>query len=260
MGVDGGQGQGGEGQSGASAGGASGAVAGGQSGQANQADDTAALSNLVNSAVTSQIKRVLPKVLEEALAPLRERLMTAPQAGEGDGQAKAPATLEAQKTGLTPQDARITRLEQELKAEREARKAERKSLREKDAMGDLRRELANRVRPEAVEQVATLIMRGYGLLNVPDEGPPVMVVDGEEFTIADGLDRYLKKPEAKLFLPAPGYEKDDGRSRVGAARRAAAVPQRSTNGAQQGGRSVTPEEKTIADFARLGIAKLGVGG
>jgi len=195
------------------------------------------ISNVVNAAVSSQLKRALPKVLGEALeahlAPFREATAARQQhvAPAGDG------TPEPEWKG------RMETLERNLKEERSARAAEKRASLERGAYEALRTELTGKVRPEAVDAAAKLLFHADKSVKVTSDGAVSFVLGDDEYDLKEGVAAYLKTPAAALFVAAPGY--NDKRKQA-----SGKVPQRVVAGRtpQQGNVREDPLEKTMRDL------------
>ncbi|KYF87796.1 hypothetical protein BE20_24945 [Sorangium cellulosum] len=157
------------------------------------------LLNHVNAAVGSQLKRIVPKFLEEALAPhltsLRESLQPKPEPKDKGGQSAVDPEISKQ----------IEDLRNQLKKERETAARERRAAREEKAFAELRSELAGKVRPETVDTVAKLLFHADRRVVIGDDGSIAFRHGDAEYDLRGGLAEYLKSKDAAMFLPAPGY-------------------------------------------------------
>lgn len=177
----------------------------------DQTDVTA----IVNSAVTSQLKRLLPKAIGEAIGGLKldeqiavaiEKLKPAP---EQEPEKKGESEIEKRLAALT------SKLEAETKARREAeqRSVEADEKRRFDgAKVALRNSLQPKVKPELLD-VLTDNLALSGRLKLTDEGATLRVkhspYKGEpesdlDLPLADAVTAFLASNESKPFLPAPG--------------------------------------------------------
>jgi hypothetical protein len=156
-----------------------------------------AMTDTINAAVTAHIKRALgglPGLIEAQLAPLREQFAARPAAGAkpdgstlaGDGVAGELAALKAQ-----------------LKSQQDQAASERKAAREANAFQALRTELGGKVRPEALDAAAKLIMHADRRVMVSDDGSVTFKHGDADYGLKEGVAAYLKSPDAALFLPAP---------------------------------------------------------
>lgn len=180
------------------------------------------IAAIVNSAVTSQLKRSLGKELggaiEAALAPVREQLTTLAKPPEVIAP-KAGAEQKPEQKNEQQPDPRVAELEKKLAllvtentAARTAAARERKASLDARANSDLQKALTGKVRPEAVSAIADL-MRARGMLIVDDEGNAKLKIraslerglpeEDHELPIDAALPHYLKTPEAALFIPPP---------------------------------------------------------
>lgn len=183
----------------------------GQGNEEHNTDDQKALGNLVNSAVTSQLKRLLGPAVAEALKPhvdgfagIREQL---------DKLTKGVATPDKSQGGQGQDDVakRIAELEKQLNGEREARKAEKASAAKEKAFSALRAELTGKVRPEAVDAAAKLLFHAEGAIHIGEDGTVAFRMGDDEHDLATGVKAWAKSPASALFRPAPGYgEKNPG--------------------------------------------------
>lgn len=182
-------------------------VQGQAGGQDSPTIDDQKLSNVVNSAVASQLKRhlsKLPELIESQLAPLREQF--AP---------KAPETPKTTQGGDSEALKAIDDLKAQLKTERDTAAKERRIAREEKAFNELRSELNGKVRPEAVDILARLLFQADRRVVVPDDGPIAFKLGEVEYSLQDGLAEYFRSSkEAAFFLPppAPGQKKPGARA------------------------------------------------
>lgn len=185
------------------------------------------LSGMVNQAVKKSLADIGPTLktlLEAELAPLRESLKAAPQApketpvqedkSKSAGQQQAPedprvAALLATAAEQAKALEKLTKDHREAKAET-AR--ERRAAIEMKGYQDLQQALAGKVRPEAMQFVIAG-MRGQGQVVIDDTGnvflkqkvSPGLGMPEEEINapLAEAIPRFLKTPEAALFIPPP---------------------------------------------------------
>lgn len=153
---------------------------GGDSSAQQQPTQEQQLANLVNAAVTSQLKRILPKAITDALgpaiAPLKEQL--APK------QEPAPQVSQAQ--GDPAVQAQIDELKKQLKREQDARANERRTAREANAFSALRSELTGKVRPEAVDHATKLLFHAEKAISVSDSGDATFKYGDDEYPLNTG--------------------------------------------------------------------------
>lgn len=171
---------------------------GAQGTDATDIDMEQKLANLVNSAVTAQLKRTLGKTIEETLRPHLEGFAALREAAP-----KQAAVVADKGAGGDETTARLASLEGQLKAEREARKSEKAAAYNDRAFTALKSELAGKVRPEAVEPLAKLLFHADKRVKVTADGTPSFVVGDDEHDLAGGVAAYLNSPEAAMWKPAP---------------------------------------------------------
>jgi hypothetical protein len=150
------------------------------------------LANLVNSVVSSHLKRSLGKALDEAIAPLREQFSA------------QRTTTDAPKSpkGGDEVSQRIAALEAELSDERKARKAEQSKAREDKAYLDLRAELTGKVRPEALDHAVT-VLRAHGKVKVSADGRVSFKHADADYDLQEGVAEWVRSKDASLFVPPP---------------------------------------------------------
>ena len=159
------------------------------------ADTDAKLSNLVNSAVTSQLKRHMKglgdqfgTMLDERFAAFKPAAPAAPVVEPAKG-AAAPAADAA--NGVNDE---VAQLRADLKATK---------LRavEKEVFADVRSLLAGKVRPEAMDAAVKLLKAGGQIkINARTEAVSFKTEDGE-VELKDGITEWLAG-EGALFAPA----------------------------------------------------------
>jgi len=169
------------------------------------------VAGIVNSAVTSQLKRSMSKsiesALEAALKPIREKLEAAPTQAppaQSQGSSESPEVL-----ALKRQHAEL--LEKVEKAEQARVQAEQRA-RDDRAYQELRAIVGKSVRPELADMLAKNMFFADKVVEFDESGKPLMRVKrkspiyGETedaLPLADGVAEFLKSDEAKVFLPAP---------------------------------------------------------
>ena len=149
----------------------------------------------INQAVSAHLKRHLaglPGMIDAAIAPLREQFTARPAA---DKPAGVPAT-----DGVAGE---LAALKAQLKAASDQAASERKAAREANAFQALRTELGGKVRPEALDAAAKLIMHADRRVSVGDDGAVTFKHGDAEYGLKEGVAAYLKSSDAALFLPAP---------------------------------------------------------
>jgi len=159
-------------------------------------DTDTKLANLVNSAVTSQLKRHMKglgdsfgSMLDEKIAALNlgKKEQPAPEK-QPDKQGKEPDTM-----------GEIEKLRGELKAEK-ARAAE------KEVFADIRGLLAGKIRPEAMD-AAIKVLRADGLVKISARDGSAKFKSSEgDGDVAEGLREWLEG-EGAIFAPLPTQTK-----------------------------------------------------
>lgn len=199
-----------------------------------EVDADAKLSNLVNSAVTSQLKRHLGKHESQLATMLDERFAAfkpaAPVVEPAKG-AAAPAADAA--NGVNDE---VAQLRADLKATK---------LRavEKEVYADVRSLLAGKVRPEAMDAAVKLLKAGGQIkINARTEAVSFKTEDGE-VELKDGITEWLAG-EGALFAPALA----PARRKVNPANGA---PQRGVGGGD--GSNLTPAQRTARALAAKGL-------
>jgi hypothetical protein len=171
------------------------------------------LSQIVNSAVTAQLKRILAKELapavQAAMGPLKQELdALKPKEGE-------PQKPEGKKhPEMLALEQRLEQMQAALQKAEDEKATERKVAREDRAFSGLVSELTGKVRPGTEKMVATLLKADGRLLIDEESGNPLLRVRASrikgmaeedlDLPITDGLAHYLKTKDAQIFLPSPG--------------------------------------------------------
>ncbi len=195
-----------------------------QSGSQNSSDqnqepkvDQTEIANLVNSAVTAQLKRALPKaldgimpVVQEAISKQFEELKAKPQDEPKDKQdpAKPPPEILAMQRQLEEMKTKV----QEAENRREA--AERKQ-RDDRAFAELRNHLAKGgVRPELLDDFAKVLFHADKRVEFDADGSPLIRVrvpvgkglpeEEQVFPLEAGVSQLLKSKGAAPYMPPPG--------------------------------------------------------
>lgn len=171
------------------------------------------IGNIVNSALTARLPRMLAPALEAALKPLTDKLNAAPPASpppadDEDGKKKGKQSpellamaqqLEELKKGIVDRDAKVEAAE--------------KKAREERSYNELRGSLEGKVRPELLDMVAKHLFVVEGRVETDETGTPLFKSTKVPYTGADpedvrlplraGVEDFLKSDAAKHFLPAP---------------------------------------------------------
>lgn len=193
-------------------------------------DADAKLSNLVNAAVTSHLKRhsktmgeQFGTMLDERLAAFKPAAPAAPGKVPAESEANALAEVEKLRGELTLQKQRTA---------------------EKEAYADIRSFLHGKVRPEAMD-TAIKVLKADGSIKVNARDGSVTMKHAElgSLDVTEGLTEWLKG-EGSLFAPTQAPKKLPVRG----PHRAPARP----GGA--GNESLTPAQKSQAALSKLGLS------
>lgn len=168
------------------------------------------IGNLVNSAVTNQLKRFaekqLPSLFAEAMKPFQEQIAALKSVPEPEDKKKV----------IAPEVVALTQQLEEMKAkltrEAEQRATSEKKAREDRAFNDFKGHLSKSVRPEMLDMVASHLFHIKKLVEVGEDGTAVFkgtrtqlgMTEEVQYPLKDGVDNYLKSEDAKPYLPAPG--------------------------------------------------------
>lgn len=173
----------------------------------------------MNSAVTAQLKRALPKALEGVTQTLNEAI--AKQLGELKLPAK-PEDEEPKDKAKDRPNPELIDLRQKYEAmqakltEAEAkREAAEKKRRDDKAYSDLRGALSKGgVRPDMLEDLADLLFHGRKQVQFDDDDQPMLKVkfsrgkgiaeEEQVLPLEAGVAQLLKTPMAGRYLPPPG--------------------------------------------------------
>jgi len=218
------------------------------------------VGRIVNSAVTSQLKRLLPTAISEAIGGLK----LDEQISAALAKIQPPPTddKDKQKAGSkTDLEKRLEEMALKLEASEASRLAAEKQridteqARKLDAANTaLRAALQPKLRPELLEVAASHWGTVQGRLKLAEDGSPLLRVkrspykgapeQDEDLPLADAIPYLLASEEAKAFLPAPGT----------------ADPTKGTRGPRAPGmpggkpNSDNPLERVSARLAELGMS------
>lgn len=210
-------------------------MANGQEADNNAADaDTAVdpkLANLVNSAVSSHLKRHMKGLGDQLGAMLDERL--------GALQPKTAAQQGQQVSAASPENEtqkEIAQLRQELKTQKQR-------AADKEVYADVRSLLTGKVRPEAMD-TAIKVLRSDGVIKIDARDGSATFKHAElgDVDLAEGLNDWLKG-EGALFAPQTPAK----RSPVRGPSRAPARPTAMNDD------NLTPAQKTARDLQARGF-------
>lgn len=228
-------------------------------------DVTALINSTVNSAVTSQLKRLLGPAVTEALGGLKIGELVANAVKEA---VPKPAEPNPPPAGESKPDPRFIALEDQVKTlkaenarEKEAREAAETKSWNDNARSAVAAALSPHVRPEGLKIATNTLLsqidkdeQGTPLLKVRRSPSAGMPEEDMHMTIADGIQHWLKQDEAKLFIPAPAPREDQSRrSPSPRAVKAGAngLPQYEGEAVTDGEKFRRADEKTAALTARL---------
>jgi len=158
-------------------------------------DADAKLANLVNSAVTSQLKRhmkgfndTLGSMLDEKLSAFKPTEPAKPSPGKVS-------------SDIDP-NAEVEQLRNELKSQRDELKAQKIRGFEKEVFADVRSLLAGKVRPEAMD-TAIKLLRADGSIKIDArDGTATMKTADGVVDLSDGIAAWLSGEGALLAVPA----------------------------------------------------------
>lgn len=194
-----------------------------ESAASETSDNGKDLANVINAAVSAQLKRHMAKIPE-----MMETLWAAKQ---------APAQTSAPQEGSTATtEDKSTR--QELDDLKRQLKAEKQRAKEGQALSDVRGKLAPHVLPEALDLALKVIQADR---RVVVKGDSVKwVSDGVEVDLDEGVSEWVNSKEAAYFLPAkrPTAQKSVN----------VKAPNRPTQGGVR-----DPRAATLAAFEKLGL-------
>jgi hypothetical protein len=205
---------------------------GGGGGAAQKALTEEAVGAIVNSAVTSQMRRMLGPAIAEAIGGLKleDRIAALipkqPQGGDsGQGDEGAPGTRGQISTKELQKQ--LTTLQEKLELEQKARAAaeqqrteiEQKS-RNDSARNAFRGHLAPKVKPDVLDVVVDYFSQRF--LRLDAAGNPTLTVKrapykgapltDEDLPLAEAIPFFLESEHIKPFLPAPGGDLENGRN------------------------------------------------
>ncbi len=170
------------------------------------------IGNIVNAAVTSQLKRSLGTAIAEAVKPITEQVAALKQApppsDEGDDKKKGKQSPE-----MLAMAKQIEELTNGIKQRDERVAAAEKKQREDRAYAELRGSLEGKIRPELLDMVAKNLFFVEGRVVTDENGNVLFKTSKAPYTGAEpeemqlplksGVDDFLKSDSAKPFLPAP---------------------------------------------------------
>jgi hypothetical protein len=216
----------------AAGGGAGGAPAGGGAATFTEAQQ-GEIAKIVNSAVSSHLKRGLAPAIGEALKSVNwaetlklDETLDAklaklkPEGGADPSGGNQPPKVDPQVAALT---AKVQELTANIQKQQDEVKAANERARNEKAFADLKSALGGQVRPETLELAARDLFLAQKRIAFDEQGNPLFTVKKAPYAgateedvpmpLTDGVAHWLKSEEAKVFLPAPNANQQP---RVGA--------------------------------------------
>lgn len=157
------------------------------------------IAQIVNSAVTSQLKRALPKVVAELKTSLAEQLKPA----EPEADASDETDSKAKASGNDAVEKQIEKLQRKLREVEKRERDKEQALATERARTQLRSALSGKVREDMTDIAVSHLMNVENRVSFDNEGNAVFKHDDIEWSIGEGIAEYLKTDQAKPFLPAP---------------------------------------------------------
>ncbi len=182
-------------------------------------DAETALNNKLNAVVSSHMKRLIEKQLpgilgpmfESALKPIHEKLAAPPPSDDESGKAKG------KKADASPEfqalQAKLTDWENKYAAAETARLTAEKKSRDDKAQNELRAALQPHVKSDLLDILSDHLYKNKGVVDFEEDGTPVFrskktdswgAEEEVRLPLKAGVEQFLKSPDAKPFLPAPG--------------------------------------------------------
>lgn len=184
------------------------------------------IAKIVNSAVSSHLKRGLAPAIGEALktvnwaetlkldetleAKLAKLKEAAPPGGTDPNAVNQPPKVDPQVAALT---AKVQELTQNIQRQQDEVKAAKEQARNEKAFADLKSALGGQVRPEALDIAARDLFLAQKRVTFDEQGNPLFTVKKAPYAgaaeedvpmpLTDGVSHWLKSEEGKFFLPAP---------------------------------------------------------
>jgi len=173
----------------------------------------ARIHEIVNSALAGRDKRYdkrLAEMLETSLSPFKEQFLEKSQEKSTIASNSVPSNSQSNSEVIALQK-QLELMQKTLKQKEDATALQAKSIREKEAFGQLKTILNGKVRPDAVDHVAKLIFHADKKIKVGEDGSMAYQVDADnEIDVQEGVKQYLKSKDALIFLPAPVTSKTGG--------------------------------------------------
>lgn len=198
-----------------------------QNGSTESPNADEALNQKINSVMTAHLRRFaekqLPTLLESALKPIHEKLSAPPpvkdeEEAKGKGKDKISPEMQALQAKLAEFE---TKYAQEAKARQDAEKRSR----DEKAQNELRSALQSQVKPELLEILADNLYHRKQVVEFDEETGGLIFkskktdyLGNEEevrMPLKAGVEQFLKSPDAKPFLPAPGSASAQPMKKVG---------------------------------------------
>jgi hypothetical protein len=171
------------------------------------------IGNIVNSALTARLPKMLTPAIEAALAPITAKLAAAPAPVAATEEQEPAKGKGKQSPELADMARKVEQMEKALASEKERVAAAEKKQREDAAYQTLRTSLEGKVRPELLDMVAKHLFVVEGRVEIDEAGTPLFKSTKVPYTGADpedvrlplasGVEDFLKSDAAKPFLPAP---------------------------------------------------------
>jgi len=181
--------------------------------------DPQELTNIINSAVTAQLKRALPKALEGVTQTLNEaikrqigELKPPPKDDDDESKDKAKNRPDPELIDLRQ---KYEAMQAKLSEAESKREAAEKKRRDDKAYADLRGLLAKGgVRPDMLEDFSDLLFHARKQVQFDDDDQPMLRVkfspgkgmpeEEQSLPLESGVTQLLKTPMAGRYLPPPG--------------------------------------------------------
>lgn len=184
------------------------------------------VGRIVNAAVTSQLKRILPTAVTEALGAAKLPDLIAQQfaalkgaddgASDGEGQKAKPGTKSDLERTVQDLAAKLEASEKKTQAAEQAR-IETEQARKLDAATTaFRSSLSTKLRPELLDVAVTYWGSAQKRLTLSPDGEPMLRVKrapykgapeaDEDLPLAEAIPILLSSDEAKAFIPAPSAQ------------------------------------------------------
>ena len=175
------------------------------------------LGQMVNAAVTAQLKRGLSKVTDDFKKELATQLAALKPSKEEHEETKKSSKQDPELAALQRS---LAETQAAMKASEERAVAAEKQRREDKAFADLRTHLSTQLKPEMVDIAAEHLFYARKRVEFDENGNPLFKAKRspggglpEEdilLPLAEGVNAFVKSKEAAPFLPAPGPQAGKG--------------------------------------------------